>query len=155
MSVDFGPCATDFDPELAEEIKSFCDQRLFFWLEIVCLINALSGAVLTLPIIAKWLKGHTRYEDASLAGTKESLQNFMRPENFWRQAVSKLAVLMEEHIAEFADSDAPANGKARNTAYGRDNKGAIAVMGYYVDWVDKINGKIIEVCDSSLSHHPP
>ncbi|KAG2351609.1 hypothetical protein BDR07DRAFT_1443035 [Suillus spraguei] len=72
----------------------------------------------------------------------------MGPENFWRQAVSKLAVLMEEHTAEFADSDAPANGKARNTTYGRDNKGAIAVMEYYVDWVDKIdkiNGKIIEL----------
>ncbi|KAG2343552.1 WD40 repeat-like protein [Suillus weaverae] len=58
--------ATDFDPELAEEIKSFFDhERLFFWLEVLCLINALSGAVPALPLIARWLKGHTGYEDAS------------------------------------------------------------------------------------------
>jgi len=35
-------------------------------------------------------------------------------------------------------------GKAYNTAYGRDNKGAIAVMQYYAGWADKINGKTIE-----------
>jgi hypothetical protein len=49
--------ATDFDPELAKEIKSFFEhERLFFWLELLGLINALSGAVPVLPLIAKWLK---------------------------------------------------------------------------------------------------
>jgi hypothetical protein len=49
--------ATDFDPELGNEIKSFFEhERLFFWLEVLGLINALSGAVPTLPLIAKWLK---------------------------------------------------------------------------------------------------
>jgi hypothetical protein len=37
------------------------------------------------------------------------------------------------------------SGKAYNTAYGRDNKGAIAVMQYYAGWADKISGKTIEV----------
>jgi aldehyde dehydrogenase (NAD+) len=84
------------------------------------------------------------------------------------QLMSKLAVLMEEHIAEFAALDALANGvllplssslrgsylagKAYNTAYGRDNKGAIAVMQYYAGWADKINGKTIEVSFASFSH---
>jgi hypothetical protein len=48
---------THFDPKLAKEIKSFFDhERLFFWLEVLCLSNALSGAVPVLPLIAKWLK---------------------------------------------------------------------------------------------------
>jgi len=48
---------THFDPELAKEIKSFFEhERLFFWLEVLGLINALSGAVPALPLIAKWLK---------------------------------------------------------------------------------------------------
>ncbi|KAG1779901.1 putative 1-pyrroline-5-carboxylate dehydrogenase [Suillus placidus] len=75
--------------------------------------------------------------------------------------MSKLAVLMEEHIAEFAALDALANGKAYNTAYGRDNKGAIAVMQYYAGWADKINGKTIEgqiipwnVPRQAISEHP-
>jgi hypothetical protein len=49
--------ATDFDPELADEIKSFFGhEQLFFWLEVLSLINALSSAVPALPRIAKWLK---------------------------------------------------------------------------------------------------
>jgi hypothetical protein len=52
--------ATDFDPELAKELKSFFDhQQLFFWLEVLGLINALSGVVPALPLIAKWLKVST------------------------------------------------------------------------------------------------
>ncbi|KAG2124707.1 hypothetical protein BD769DRAFT_1388653 [Suillus cothurnatus] len=35
-------------------------------------------------------------------------------------------------------------GKAYNTAYGRDNKGAIVVMKYYAGWADKINRKTVE-----------
>jgi hypothetical protein len=51
---------THFGPDLAKEIKSFFDhERLFFWLEVLCLINALSGAVPALPLIAKWLKVST------------------------------------------------------------------------------------------------
>ncbi|KIK36843.1 hypothetical protein CY34DRAFT_810907, partial [Suillus luteus UH-Slu-Lm8-n1] len=60
--------ATNFDPELANGIKSLFDhQQLFFWLEVLGLINALSGAVPALPLVAKWLKGHTGYDDASSA----------------------------------------------------------------------------------------
>ncbi|KIK37359.1 hypothetical protein CY34DRAFT_810405, partial [Suillus luteus UH-Slu-Lm8-n1] len=60
--------ATDFDPGLANEIKTFLDhERLFFWFEALGLINALSGAVPALPLVAKWLKGHTGYDDASSA----------------------------------------------------------------------------------------
>ncbi|KAG1718661.1 Aldehyde/histidinol dehydrogenase [Suillus lakei] len=66
--------------------------------------------------------------------------------------MSKLAVLMEEHTAEFAALDALAYGKAYNTACGRDNEGAIVVMEYYAGWADKINGKTIEVHCFSLSH---
>lgn len=71
--------------------------------------------------------------------------------------MSKLAVLMEEHIAEFAALDALANGKAYNTAYGKDNKGAIAVMEYYAGWADKISGKTIETNDKKLAYtrHEP
>jgi hypothetical protein len=51
---------THFDPELAKEIKSFFEhERLFFWLEALGLMNALSGAVPALPLIAKWLKVST------------------------------------------------------------------------------------------------
>ncbi|KIK39900.1 hypothetical protein CY34DRAFT_807748 [Suillus luteus UH-Slu-Lm8-n1] len=60
--------STQFDPELAKEIQSFFGyERLFFWLEVLGLTNALSGAVPALPLIAKWLKGHTEYEDTSSA----------------------------------------------------------------------------------------
>jgi hypothetical protein len=51
---------THFDPELAKEIQSFFEhERLFFWLEALGLMNALSGAVPALPLIAKWLKVST------------------------------------------------------------------------------------------------
>jgi hypothetical protein len=48
---------TVFDKELAKEVKSFFDyERLFFWLESLALINALSGAVAALALIPQWLK---------------------------------------------------------------------------------------------------
>ncbi|KAH7915503.1 aldehyde dehydrogenase domain-containing protein [Hygrophoropsis aurantiaca] len=69
----------------------------------------------------------------------------------------KLAALMEEHIDQFAAMDAISNGKAYQTAYGRDNKGAIAVMEYYAGWADKINGKTIETNEKKLAYtrHEP
>jgi hypothetical protein len=52
--------STVFDAELAKEVKSFFDhERLFFWLELLALINALSGAVPALSIILQWLKVST------------------------------------------------------------------------------------------------
>jgi hypothetical protein len=49
--------ASVFDKELAKEVKSFFDhERLFFWLESLALINALSGAVPALSLIPQWLK---------------------------------------------------------------------------------------------------
>jgi WD40 repeat protein len=51
---------THFDPELATEIKSFFEhERLFFWFEVLGLMNALSGAVPALALIGKWLKVST------------------------------------------------------------------------------------------------
>jgi hypothetical protein len=51
---------THFDPELAKEIQSFFEhERLFFWLEVLGLMKALSGAVPALPLIGKWLKVST------------------------------------------------------------------------------------------------
>jgi hypothetical protein len=48
---------TVFDAELAQEVKLFFDhERLLFWIELLGLINALSGAVSALPPIARWLK---------------------------------------------------------------------------------------------------
>lgn len=48
---------TDFDVELAQEVKLFFDhERLLFWLEALALIDALSGAVAALPLIVQWLK---------------------------------------------------------------------------------------------------
>ncbi|KAG2347614.1 hypothetical protein BDR05DRAFT_905558 [Suillus weaverae] len=55
-----------FDKELAKEVKKLFDhERLFFWLELLTLINALSGAVPALPLIAQWLKGQSEFKDAS------------------------------------------------------------------------------------------
>jgi hypothetical protein len=51
---------TVFEEELAKEVKLFFDhERLFFWLELLALINALSGAVGALPLIPQWLKVST------------------------------------------------------------------------------------------------
>jgi hypothetical protein len=51
---------TVFDKELAKEVKSFIDhERLFFWLELLALINALGGAVPALSLIPQWLKVST------------------------------------------------------------------------------------------------
>jgi hypothetical protein len=48
---------TAFDKELANEVKLlFEHERLFFWLESLALINALSSTVPALPPIAQWLK---------------------------------------------------------------------------------------------------
>ncbi|KIK36383.1 hypothetical protein CY34DRAFT_811336, partial [Suillus luteus UH-Slu-Lm8-n1] len=74
--------ATHFDPELAKEISSFFEhERLFFWLEVLSLLNALSGAVPALPLVAKWLKGHTGCESASSAAmdVQRFIQLFGRP----------------------------------------------------------------------------
>jgi hypothetical protein len=52
--------AADFDEELAREVKLFFDhERLFFWLELLALLNALSGAVPALTLILQWLKVST------------------------------------------------------------------------------------------------
>jgi len=52
---------THFNPGLAKKIKSFFEhERLFFWLEVLGLMNAFSDAVLALPLMAKWLKVSTR-----------------------------------------------------------------------------------------------
>jgi hypothetical protein len=49
-----------FDKELAKEVKLFFNhERLFFWLELLALINALGGAVPALPLIPLWLKVST------------------------------------------------------------------------------------------------
>jgi hypothetical protein len=49
-----------FDEELAKEVKLFFDhERLFFWLESLAMINALSSAVVALPFIPQWLKAST------------------------------------------------------------------------------------------------
>jgi hypothetical protein len=51
---------TDFDDELAKTIRSFFDnERLLFWIEVLGLLNAISGAITVLPLIAKWLKVST------------------------------------------------------------------------------------------------
>jgi hypothetical protein len=51
---------TVFDKELAKEVKLFFDhERLFFWLELLALINALSGAVPALSLFPQWLKVST------------------------------------------------------------------------------------------------
>jgi hypothetical protein len=51
---------TVFDKELATEVRSLFDhERLFFWLESLALVNALSGAVAALSFIPRWLKVST------------------------------------------------------------------------------------------------
>jgi hypothetical protein len=52
--------STVFEKELANEVKLlFNHERVFFWLELLALINALSGAGLALPLISQWLKVST------------------------------------------------------------------------------------------------
>jgi hypothetical protein len=52
--------ATGFDTELAKEVKSFFDhERTLFWLEVLGIIQAVSGAVTALPHIAQWLNVST------------------------------------------------------------------------------------------------
>ncbi|KAG2066758.1 hypothetical protein BDR04DRAFT_1029204, partial [Suillus decipiens] len=68
---------TAFDKELAKEVRSFFDhERLFFWLESLALINALSGVVPALPHIDKWMKGHPKFRDVSL--TAIDVQRFIQ-----------------------------------------------------------------------------
>jgi hypothetical protein len=51
---------TDFEDELAKEIRSLFDnERLMFWVEALGLLNAIRGAVTVLPLVAKWLKVST------------------------------------------------------------------------------------------------
>jgi hypothetical protein len=48
---------SDFDDELAKAIRSFFDdERLLFWIEALGLLNAIRGAIIMLPLVAKWLK---------------------------------------------------------------------------------------------------
>jgi WD40 repeat protein len=68
---------TAFDKELANEVKLlFEHERLFFWLESLALINALSSTVPALPPIAQWLKGHPKFKDVSL--TAMDVQRFIQ-----------------------------------------------------------------------------
>ncbi|KIK38133.1 hypothetical protein CY34DRAFT_809670 [Suillus luteus UH-Slu-Lm8-n1] len=68
---------TVFDKELAKEVKLFFDnERLFFWLESLALINVLSGAVPALLLIPQWLKGHSEFKDVS--STAMDVQRFIR-----------------------------------------------------------------------------
>jgi hypothetical protein len=49
-----------FDEELAREVELlFNHERLFFWIELLALINALSGAITALSLIHQWLKVST------------------------------------------------------------------------------------------------
>ncbi|KIK38627.1 hypothetical protein CY34DRAFT_14919 [Suillus luteus UH-Slu-Lm8-n1] len=68
---------SDFDKELAKEVQSFFDhERLFFWLESLALINALSGAVPALSLIPQWLKGHSEFKNIS--STAMDVQRFIQ-----------------------------------------------------------------------------
>ncbi|KAG2341524.1 hypothetical protein BDR05DRAFT_965204 [Suillus weaverae] len=69
--------ATAFDKELAKEVKLLFDhERVFFWLESLALINALSGAVPALSLIPQWLKGHSEFKDIS--STAMDIQRFIQ-----------------------------------------------------------------------------
>jgi len=60
---------THFDLELAKELKLFFEhERLFFWLEVLGLMNALSDAVTALALIGKWLKVSTCLSGIRLQG---------------------------------------------------------------------------------------
>jgi len=49
-------CATSIEPSLAEQVRAFLDgERLLFWLEAVSLLKTVSGSVVTLECVAKWL----------------------------------------------------------------------------------------------------
>jgi WD40 repeat protein len=68
---------TSFDKELAKEVKLFFDhERLFFWLELLGLINALSGAVPALLLISQWLKDHS--EPKNVSSTAMDVQRFIQ-----------------------------------------------------------------------------
>ncbi|KIK33456.1 hypothetical protein CY34DRAFT_99569, partial [Suillus luteus UH-Slu-Lm8-n1] len=69
--------STAFDKELANEVKLlFNHERVFFWLELLALVNALSGAVPALPLISQWLKGHSEFKDVS--STAMDVQRFIQ-----------------------------------------------------------------------------
>ncbi|KIK31740.1 hypothetical protein CY34DRAFT_243036, partial [Suillus luteus UH-Slu-Lm8-n1] len=69
--------STVFDKELANEVKLlFNHERVFFWLELLALINALGGAVPALPLISQWLKGHPEFKDVS--STAMDVQRFIQ-----------------------------------------------------------------------------
>ncbi|KAG2340650.1 WD40 repeat-like protein [Suillus weaverae] len=66
-----------FDKELAKEVKLLFDhERLFFWLELLALINALSSAVPALSLIPQWLKSHSEFKDVS--STAMDIQRFIQ-----------------------------------------------------------------------------
>jgi hypothetical protein len=56
---------TVFDKELAKEVCSwFNSEQPLFWIELLALINALSGAVPALRLISQWLKVSTLLQSA-------------------------------------------------------------------------------------------
>ncbi|KAG1902624.1 uncharacterized protein F5891DRAFT_1215023 [Suillus fuscotomentosus] len=68
---------TDFDDELTKEIRSlFNEKRLMFWIEALGLLDAISDTITMLPLVAKWLKGHSGYEDVQSATM--DVQRFMQ-----------------------------------------------------------------------------
>ncbi|KIK33197.1 hypothetical protein CY34DRAFT_66416, partial [Suillus luteus UH-Slu-Lm8-n1] len=69
--------STAFDKELANEVKLlFNHERLFFWLELLALVKALSGAVPALSLIHQWLKVSTLLLNVS--STAIDVQRFIQ-----------------------------------------------------------------------------
>ncbi|KAG1894942.1 uncharacterized protein F5891DRAFT_1281362 [Suillus fuscotomentosus] len=58
------------------QTTDFDDERLLFWIEALGLLNAIRGAIIVLPLVAKWLKGHSGYED--LQSTTMDVQRFIQ-----------------------------------------------------------------------------
>jgi hypothetical protein len=57
---------TQPDTELTQAIKSFFEhERLLFWIEVLCLLNALHSGITALPLITKWLKCCSGREEVS------------------------------------------------------------------------------------------
>lgn len=68
---------TAFDEELAKEVKLFFDnERVFFWLESLALIDALGSAVPALPLVSHWLKDHSEFKNVS--PTAMDVQRFIQ-----------------------------------------------------------------------------
>ncbi|EIW75446.1 aldehyde dehydrogenase [Coniophora puteana RWD-64-598 SS2] len=118
-------------------------------------INPANGRIIT-SIAAGTQADIDRAVDAAERAYKTSW-GFKVPGAQRGKMLAKLAHLMKEKQSEFAALDALANGKAYNTAFSRDNSGAIAVMEYYAGWADKISGKTIEVNENKMAYtrHEP